>query len=189
MRVNSLVFRVGVVCMGVYRCGFPVIMIYAYVFCVVWWYCMNVFLFLFLFLVRFFAKNRNSVISVNSFKMCSTRYYRRDFCTKITGTRYLCLCIPCTCFQIVFINHCYGFYWGAIKSRIIIILFFWLINRWVPPIRQHYIRVTVLCTWYDRLGVFPWWLALVIRVSAYSGWIFLGLVSFWSYIYTFWAVI
>lgn len=125
MRVNSLVFRIRVVCMGVYRCGFPVIMIYTYVFCMVWWwYCMNIFLFLFLFLVRFFVKNRNSVISVNSFKMCSTRYYRRDFCTKITGTRCLCLSIPCTCFQIVFINHCYGFYWGVIKSRIIIILFF-----------------------------------------------------------------
>lgn len=28
MRVNSLVFRIRVVYMGVYRCGFPVIMIY-----------------------------------------------------------------------------------------------------------------------------------------------------------------
>lgn len=28
MRVNSLVFRIGVVYMGVYGCGFPVIMIY-----------------------------------------------------------------------------------------------------------------------------------------------------------------
>lgn len=71
---------------------------------------------LFLFLTRFFIKNRNSVISVNSFKMCPTWYYRRDFCTKITGTRRLCLSIPCTCFQIVFINHCNGFYWGAIKK-------------------------------------------------------------------------
>ena len=28
MRVNSLVFRIRVVCMGVYRCGFPVMVIY-----------------------------------------------------------------------------------------------------------------------------------------------------------------
>lgn len=44
MWVNFLVFRVIGWYVWVYiGVGFPVIMIYTYVFCVVWWYCMNVF--------------------------------------------------------------------------------------------------------------------------------------------------
>ncbi len=96
-------FRVRVVYVGVYRC----VGSYWLYICVgvLVGVCMDVFLFLFLFLARFFVKNRNSVISVNSLKMCPTLYCRHGFCIKITGTRRLCLSIPCTCFQIVFINY------------------------------------------------------------------------------------
>lgn len=115
----SLCFRLYVCaywCIGVY---IPMVILYVNDIIFLYWFLLvSLPLFCFYFWHGFFIKNRNSVISVNSSKMCPIRYCRRDFCTKITGTRCLCLLIPCTCYQIVFINYC-----------IVFVFFDWLIGE------------------------------------------------------------